>query len=101
MDIYRPYNNQEYKIDGFFVREKIISKIKEKLFWNILLLVFFIPSAVTGIIILSLKDLPFLIEYGTTFSQLHNISSLFFMWISAYHIIWHTSYYVKCLKKQS
>jgi hypothetical protein len=81
------------------VRRKIISKIKEKLFWNILLLIFFIHSGVTGIIILFLRDLTFLIEYGTTFSQLHNISSLFFMWISAYHIIWHTSYYMKCLKK--
>jgi hypothetical protein len=81
------------------VKRKKISKIKEKLFWNILLLIFFIPSGVTGIIILFLRDLTFLIEYGTIFSQLHNISSLFFIWISAYHIVWHTSYYMKCLKK--
>ena len=81
------------------VRREKISRIKEKLFWNILLLIFFIPSGITGVIILFLRDLTFLIEYGTTFSQLHNISSLFFMWISAYHIVWHTSYYIKCLKK--
>lgn len=81
------------------VRKKKLSRTKEKLFWNIMLLIVFIPSAVTGVILLGLKDLSFLIGYGNIFTQLHNISSLFFMWISAYHIIWHTSYYMKCLKK--
>ena len=80
------------------VINKIISKNKEKLFWNILLLIFFIPSAITGVIILGLRDLTFLIGHGNTFSQIHNVSSLFFMWIIAYHILWHTKYYVRFIK---
>jgi hypothetical protein len=39
-----------------------------------------------------------LIELGHNLTQLHNISSLFFMWISGYHIIWHTKYYLKSMK---
>jgi len=88
-------------VGKILVEEKIIRKPKEKLFWNILLLIFFIPSAITGILIFGSKDLTFLEGYKNTFLQLHNISSLFFMWIAVYHIIENARYYTRHLKKQS
>ena len=88
-------------VGKILVEEKIIRKSKEKLFWNVLLLIFFIPAAVTGILIFVSKDLTSLGGYKSSFIQLHNISSLFFMWISAYHIIENAKYYTRYLKKQS
>jgi hypothetical protein len=80
------------------VKRKKISNSKEKIIFNILLLVFFIPSAITGVLLLLITNMRILIELGQNLTQLHNISSLFFMWISGYHIIWHTKYYLKSVK---
>jgi hypothetical protein len=41
---------------------------------------------------------PFLRDFGILFLDLHNVTSYFFMWISAYHIIVHTRYYIKGIK---
>jgi len=80
------------------VKRKKISNAKEKIILNILLLIFFIPSAITGIALLLMANMGILREFGQSFTQLHNIGSLFFMWISGYHIIWHTKYYIKGAK---
>jgi len=80
-------------------KRKKISKTKEKIIFNLLLLIFFIPSAITGSLLLLITNMKILIEFGQNFTQLHNISSLFFMWISGYHILWHTKYYIKNVKK--
>jgi len=80
------------------VKRKKISNVKEKIILNILLLIFFIPSAITGIVLLLMTNMGILRELGQSFTQIHNISSLFFMWISGYHIIWHTKYYLKSMK---
>lgn len=76
-----------------------LSNTKEKIIWNLLLLIFFLPSAITGIILALTPTIPALREIGLNFVQLHNITSFFFMWISGYHIIWHTKYYVKGVKR--
>lgn len=81
------------------VKRKKLSNAKEKLIFNILLLIFFIPSAITGVVLLLMTNMGILREFGPNFTLLHNISSLFFMWISGYHIIWHTKYYIKGVKK--
>jgi len=80
------------------VNKKILTNAKEKIIWNILLLIFFIPSAITGVLLLLMSNMDFLRELGQSFTQIHDISSLFFMWISGYHIIWHTKYYVKGIR---
>jgi cation transport ATPase len=76
---------------------KKLSNLKEKIIWNILLLIFFLPSAITGVILLLSTNLGILRELGMSFLQIHDITSLFFMWISAYHILWHSKYYLKSL----
>ena len=83
----------------YFRKINRLSVIKEKLIWNILLLIFFLPSAITGVILLLTTNLGILRELGLSLLQVHDITSLFFMWISAYHIIWHTRYYLKVTKK--
>ena len=81
-----------------FVKKGKITNSKEKIIFNILLLIFFIPSAITGMVLLLMTNMKILINLGPSFTQMHNISSLFFMWISGYHIIWHTKYYIKSVK---
>jgi len=80
------------------VKKGKITNSKEKIIFNILLLIFFIPSAITSVILLLMANMRILINLGPSFTQLHNISSLFFMWVSGYHIIWHTKYYLKSMK---
>ena len=80
------------------VKKELLSKVKEKIIWNLLLLIFFLPSGITGIILVLMPIAPFLREISLNFINLHSITSFFFMWISGYHIIWHTKYYVKGVK---
>jgi hypothetical protein len=87
-----------YLVLRFCTRSKILSKAKERLVWNILLLIFFIPSALTGIFLILVVSFPFLRDFGILFLDFHNVTSYFFMWISAYHIIVHIRYYVKGIK---
>ena len=78
---------------------KKLSNLNEKIIWNLLLLIFFLPSGITGIILILITSIPFLREIRLNFIQLHNINSFFFLWTSAYHIIWHTGYYTNGIKK--
>lgn len=80
-------------------KKQLLSPAKEKILWNIILLIFFMPSAITGIILILIFDFPFLREIGLNFIEIHSYTSFFFMWISGYHIIWHTTYYIKGSKK--
>lgn len=86
-------------VTRYMKKIKKLSNLKEKIFWNLLLLIFFLPSGITGIILVLMPSVAALREIGLNFIQLHNITSLFFLWISGYHIIWHTSYYTKGIKK--
>lgn len=84
------------------IRFDKISNKNEKLFWNILLLIFFLFSGVTGLILVFESNASILEETGLNFTQLHTITSFFFFWISGYHILWHLTYYsrnVRCLFK--
>lgn len=75
-----------------------ISNSREKILWNILLFIFFLPSGITGIFLVLMPSFSFLREISMNFIDLHSYTSFFFMWISAYHIIWHTRYYIKGIK---
>jgi hypothetical protein len=81
-----------------FTKKQIISKTKDKIIWNILLLIFFFPSAITGILLVLMVEFPVLREISLNFIELHSYNSVFFMWISGYHIIWHTRCYTKNIK---
>ena len=86
-------------ITKILTKKQMLSTMKEKILWNILLLVFFMPSAITGILLTLMVDFPILREISINFIELHSYTSFFFMWISGYHILWHTTYYMKGMKK--
>lgn len=82
----------------YFKNRNKISNSKEKILWNIFLFIFFLPSGITGILLVLMPTFSFLREISINFIDLHSYTSFFFMWISAYHIIWHTRYYIKVIK---
>ncbi len=79
------------------VRKQILSPTKEKIIWNVLLLVFFFPSAITGILLVFTPVFPILYDINITSITLHTCTSFFLIWIIAYHILWHSTYYLKQL----
>ena len=80
------------------VKKGILSKMKEKIIWNILLLIFFLLSGTTGILFVLIQIIPSIREISLNFVNLHSITSFFFMWISGYHILRNAKYYVKGIK---
>lgn len=82
-------------------KRNIISKTKERLLWNILLLIFFLPSAITGVIIILTPSFPNLRDIGVLTLDLHGLTSYYFMWISGYHIVVHIKFFSKELKSLS
>lgn len=82
-------------ISKYLTKIKKLSNPKEKIIWNLLLLIFFLPSGITGIILVLMPTFSALREIGYNFIELHSITSFFFLWITGYHIIWHTKYYSK------
>ena len=86
-------------ITKILTKKQLLSTMKEKILWNILLLIFFMPSAITGVLLTLMVDFPILREISINFIELHSYTSFFFMWISGYHILWHTTYYIKGMKK--
>lgn len=80
-------------VTKFAVKANRISSRKSKIIWNIFLLVFFILSALTGIILILFTTFPSLKTMGIDFIQLHTITSFLFMWISGYHVLTHARYY--------
>jgi len=79
------------------VAKKIISTVKSKIIWNIFLLIFFLLSAVTGVMLVLFAAFPsFRIDINLI--QLHSLTSFVFMWITAYHILTQRKYYARGIK---
>jgi len=76
------------------VAKKIISPAKSKIIWNIFLLIFFLLSAITGVMLVLFMTFPSL-RIDINLIQLHSITSFVFMWITAYHILTQRKYYAK------
>lgn len=81
----------------FAVRKKIISPVKSKIIWNIFLLISFLFSSITGVILVLFVTFPSL-RIDINFIQLHAITSFVFMWITAYHLSTQKRYYAKGIK---
>jgi len=59
--------------------------------WNLILLILFMVSALSGVALLLIKNL--------TLLNLHTISSLLLMWVGLYHVIKRYKYYVAVKRK--
>ena len=82
-----------YFLTWFSAKSAIITRVTHRIFWNILLLFFFLISGVLGIILILrinysiLADPPFNLLYW------HVEAGLAMAIVSVFHLVWHLSYY--------
>jgi len=73
-------------VTELMVRGGRLKKITARYVWNILLTIGFFISAISGILLLSVKD--------STLLTLHTLSSLTLLWMGLYHVIKRFKYYI-------
>jgi len=67
------------------VKRDVMRKITSRYIWNVLLVAGFLISALSGVLLLFIKNASFL--------TLHILSSLILLWMGIYHIIKRIKYY--------
>lgn len=82
-----------FLIGKVLVFSKKIKAIAEKRFWNVLLLISFMGSGITGLVLSMRRDYGIFISLPANFLWLHAVTSIVMAFISIYHIIWHWKYY--------
>ena len=82
----------------FLTRKSEISVGQERKFWNILLLVSFIGSAGTGMILVFIRDYNWFRSINFNFLFWHVKFSIAMALLGIFHALWHLKYYLSILK---
>lgn len=86
---------------GKFLARKIeISSCKEKKFWNVFLLISFIGSAGTGMILVFIRDYDWFRSINFNFLFWHVEFSIVMTLLGIFHALWHLKYYLSIFKKK-
>lgn len=88
-----------YFISLFLLNQKKISIIKHRKIWNWLLLIFFIPTAITSIALALIIEFGWQIKFPVDLSYWHFVFGWAFLVVSFFHIFWHLRYYFKKISK--
>ena len=88
-----------YLVGLLAVYKKKTSVIKHRKFWNWLLLIFFIPTALTSLSLAIMVEFGWYLELGVDMSYWHFVFGWAFLLVSIFHIFWHTAYYFRRNKK--
>jgi len=75
------------------VKNKKISFIAHRKFWNWILLILFIPTAITSILLALAIEFRIVINFGLNLSFWHLVFGWAFILVSFFHIFWHATYY--------
>lgn len=81
-------------------RKLEISLCKEKKFWNIFLLISFIGSAGTGMILVFIRDYDWFRSINFNFLFWHVEFSIVMTLLGIFHALWHLKYYLSIFKKK-
>ena len=87
-----------YFAGKFLARKLEISLCKEKKFWNVFLLISFIGSAGTGMILLFIRDYGWFRSINFNFLFWHVEFSIVMTLLGIFHALWHLKYYLSILK---
>jgi len=86
---------------GKFLAQKLeISFCKEKKFWNVFLLISFIGSAGTGMILVFIRDYDWFRSINFNFLFWHVEFSIVMTLLGTFHALWHLKYYLSIFKKK-
>ncbi|MBU4511235.1 hypothetical protein KJ830_09360 [bacterium] len=84
----------------FLARKLEISSCKEKKFWNVFLLISFIGSAGTGMILVFIRDYDWFGSINFNFLFWHVEFSIVMTLLGVFHALWHLKYYLSIFKKK-
>ncbi len=84
----------------FLARKLEISFCKEKKFWNVFLLISFIGSAGTGMILVFIRDFAWFRSINFNFLFWHVEFSIVMTLLGIFHALWHLKYYLSIFKKK-
>ena len=84
----------------FLARKLEISSCKEKKFWNVFLLISFIGSAGTGMILVFIRDYDWFRSINFNFLFWHVEFSIVMTLLGIFHALWHLKYYLSIFKKK-
>jgi len=84
----------------FLARKLDISLCKEKKFWNVFLLLSFIGSAGTGMILVFIRDYDWFRSINFNFLFWHVEFSIVMTLLGIFHALWHLKYYLSIFKKK-
>jgi len=84
----------------FLARKLKISSCKEKKFWNVFLLISFVGSAGTGMILVFIRDYDWFRSINFNFLFWHVEFSIVMTLLGIFHALWHLKYYLSIFKKK-
>ncbi|GAG74518.1 unnamed protein product [marine sediment metagenome] len=84
----------------FLTRKLEISSCKEKKFWNVFLLISFIGSAGTGMILVFIRDFEWFKSINFNFLFWHVEFSIVMTLLGIFHALWHLKYYLSIFRKK-
>ena len=84
----------------FLTRKLEISLYKEKKFWNVFLLISFIGSAGTGMILVFIRDYDWFRSINFNFLFWHVEFSIVMTLLGIFHALWHLKYYLSIFRKK-
>jgi hypothetical protein len=84
----------------FLARKLEISSCKEKKFWNVFLLISFVGSAGTGMILVFIRDYDWFRSINFNFLFWHVEFSIIMTLLGIFHALWHLKYYLSIFKKK-
>ena len=84
----------------FLARKLDINLCKEKKFWNVFLLISFIGSAGTGMILVFIRDYDWFRSINFNFLFWHVEFSIVMTLLGIFHALWHLKYYLSIFKKK-
>jgi hypothetical protein len=82
----------------FLARKLEISSCKEKKFWNLFLLISFIGSAGTGMILVFIRDYDWFRSINFNFLFWHVEFSIVMTLLGIFHALWHLKYYLSIFR---
>ena len=84
----------------FLARKLDINLCKEKKFWNVFLLISFIGSAGTGMILVFIRDFAWFRSINFNFLFWHVEFSVVMTLLGIFHALWHLKYYLSIFRKK-
>ena len=90
-----------YALTMILVMKKVMSQLWHRRIWNILLLVSFLLSGISGIFLILRMNYGFNPSWPFDLLELHVETGMVMAMISFFHIAWHWRYYTTCLKRNN